>query len=120
MREAAEAARISIDAYAALLAAIEKAEGQYGAGQGVGAEDFLAAITEAKAAYADGTTTFEELEHQIELLDEAAFVYMLNEPTGAMPTITKTDKRYARGSVMAFGRFTYNLNGAKLREAGFC
>lgn len=120
LREAAEAARISIDAYAALLAAIEKAEGQYGAGQGPGAEDFLAAITEAKAAYADGATTFEELEHQIKNLDNAAFGYMLNEPTGAIPTITKTDKRYARGSVMAFGRFTYNLNGAKLREAGFC
>lgn len=120
LREAAEAAQTSIDAYAALLAAIEKAESQYGEGKGVGAEDFLAAITAAKAAYADGATTFEELNHQIELLDAAAFAYMLNEPTGPVPTITNTDKRYARGSVMAFGRFTYNLNGAKLREAGFC
>lgn len=120
LREAAQAAQISIDAYAALLAAIEKAEGQYGDGQGPGAEEFLAAITEAKAAYADGATTFEEIERQIKNLDDAAFGYMLNEPTGAVPTITKTDKRYARGSVMAFGRFTYNLNGAKLREAGFC
>ena len=120
LREAAQAAQTSIDAYAALLAAIEKAEGQYGEGEGPGAEEFLAAITVAKAAYADGATTFEEMERQIKLLDEAAFGYMLNEPTGPIPTITNTDKRYARGSVMAFGRFTYNLNGAKLREAGFC
>ena len=120
LREAAQAAQASIDAYAALMAAIEKAEGQYGDGQGPGAEDFLAAITAAKAAYADGATTFEELERQIKLLDDAAFGYMLNEPTGPIPTVTNTDKRYARGSVMAFGRFTYNLNGAKLREVGFC
>ena len=120
LREAAQVAQTSIDAYAALLAAIEKAEGQYGDGNGPGAEGFLAAITEAKAAYADGGTTFEEMERQIENLDDAAFEYMLNEPTGAVPTITNTDKRYVRGSVMAFGRFTYNLNGAKLREAGFC
>ena len=120
LREAAEAAQVSIDAYAALLDAIALAEEQYGDGQGIGAEEFLAAINTAKTAYADGATTFEELAHQIVLLDEAAFGYMLNEPTGPVPTITKTDKRYARGSVMAFGRFTYNLNGAKLREAGFC
>ena len=120
LREAAETAQVSIDAYAALQAAITKAEEQYGEGQGLGAEDFMAAINAAKAAYADGATTYEELAHQIELLDQAAFNYMLGEPTGPVPTITKTDQRYARGSVMAFGRFTYNLNGAKLREAGFC
>ena len=120
LREAAQAAQTSIDAYAALLAAIEKAEGQYGDGNGPGAEVFLAAIVEAKTAYADGATSFEEMERQIKNLDDAAFEYMLNEPSGAVPTITKTDKRYARGSVMAFGRFTYNLNGAKLRDAGFC
>ena len=120
LREATEAAQVSIDAYAALQAAIELAETQYGDGHGLGAEDFMAAINAAKAAYADGATTYEELAHQIELLDQAAFNYMLGEPTGPVPTITKTDKRYARGSVMAFGRFTYNLNGAKLREAGFC
>ena len=120
LREAAEAAQVSIDAYAELFDAIALAEEQYGDGQGIGAEEFLAAINAAKAAYADGATTFEELAHQIVLLDEAAFGYMLNEPTGPVPTITNTDKRYARGSVMAFGRFTYSLNGAKLREAGFC
>lgn len=120
LREACEEAQTSIDAYAALLAAIDKAKEQYGDGNGPGAEDLAAAINVAEEAYADGTTTYEELNRQITLLDEAAFVYMLSKPTGAIPTITKTDKRYARGSVMAFGRFTYNLNGAKLREAGFC
>ena len=120
LREASEEAQTSIDAYASLLSAIEKAEGQYGNGDGPGGEEFLSAINVAKNAYADGAAAYEELNRQITLLDEAAFTFMLNEPTGPVPTITNTDKRYARGSVMAFGRFTYNLNGAELREAGFC
>ena len=120
LREAADEAEKSIKAYAELLAAIEKAETQYGDGTGEGAEVYLAAITAAKAAYADGATSYADLANHIVLLDEAAFAFMLQSPTGAMPIITKTDKRYARGSVMAFGRFTYNINGAKLREAGFC
>lgn len=120
LREASEEAQTSIDAYASLLSAIEKAEGQYGNGDGLGAEQLRAAIDAAKVAYADGATTYEELNHQITLLDEAAFKYMLSNPTGLVPTVTSTDKRYARGSVMAFGRFTYNLNGTELREAGFC
>jgi len=120
LREATDEANRSIAAYAELLAAIEKAETQYGDGAGDGAEVYLAAINAAKAAYADGATSYADLANHIVLLDEAAFAFMLQSPTGAMPIITKTDKRYARGSVMAFGRFTYNINGAKLREAGFC
>lgn len=120
LREATDEANRSIAAYAELLAAIEKAETQYGDGAGDGAEEYLAAINAAKAAYADGATSYADLANHIVLLDEAAFAFMLQSPTGAMPIITKTDKRYARGSVMAFGRFTYNINGAKLREAGFC
>ena len=120
LREAADEAEKSIQAYTELLAAIEKAKTQYGDGNGEGAAEYLAAIQAAEAAYADGATTYADLANHIVLLDEAAFAFMLQSPTGAIPTITKTDKRYARGSVMAFGRFTYNLNGSKLREAGFC
>ncbi len=120
LRKATEETERSIDAYAQLLAAIEKAESQYGDGTFAGAETYLKAINAAKDAYADGTTSYEKLAEQILLLDEAAFAYMINNPSGAVPVITKTDNRYARGSVMAFGRFTYNLNGAKLREVGFC
>ena len=46
-------------------------------------------------------------------------LFLIQSPTGAVPTLT-TDKRYARGATMAFGRFTYKLNGAKLKQAGFC
>ena len=120
LREAADEAEKSIQAYTELLAAIEKAKTQYGDGNGEGAAEYLAAIQAAEAAYADGATTYADLANHIVLLDEAAFAFMLQSPTGAIPTITKTDNRYARGSVMAFGRFTYNLNGSKLREAGFC
>lgn len=120
LREASLEAERSIAAYAALAEAIAKAETQYGEGNGNGAEEYLAAINNAKAAYADGATSYEELAQQIVQLDEAAFAFMIQSPSGELPTITKTDKRYARGSTMAFGRFTYSLNGAKLREAGFC
>lgn len=120
LREAAVAAETSIVAFAALQAAIEKAETQYGAGEVPGAEEYLAAINTAKTVYENGTSTFSQLSEQIALLDAAEFSYMLNSPSGIIPTITKTDKRYARGSVMAFGRFEYSLNGAKLKEAGFC
>lgn len=120
LRKAADEAEVSIEAFAALQAAINKAETQYGKGEAPGAEEYLAAITAAKAVYENGTSTFDQLSEQISLLDAAEFSYMLNSPSGIIPTITKTDKRYARGSVMAFGRFNYSLNGAKLKEAGFC
>lgn len=120
LREATIEAERSIAAYAALDAEIKKAEAQYGSGGKEGAEEYQAAILAAQAAYEDGATSYEELVHQILLLDDAAFAFMIQSPSGAVPTITKTDKRYARGSVMAFGRFTYTLNGAVLREAGFC
>ena len=120
LREATIEAERSIAAYAALDAAIKKAEEQYGNGGKEGAEEYQAAIHVAQTAYENGATSYEELAHQIQLLDEAAFAFMIQSPTGAVPTITKTDKRYARGSVMAFGRFIYTLNGAVLREAGFC
>ncbi len=120
LREATEAAVVSINAFSELLKAIEKSEEWYGEGTGIGAEALLAAINTAKTVYDNGESTFEQLSEQIQLLDAADFAYALKQPTGAIPTITKTDKRYARGSVMAFGRFTYTLNGAKLREAGFC
>lgn len=41
---------------------------------------------------------------------------------GAMaqtPNVT-TDTRFVRGSTMAFGRLTYNANGATVKETGFC
>ncbi len=120
LREATIEAERSIGAYAALDAAIKKAEEGYGDGGKEGAEEYLAAIHVAQTAYENGATSYEELAHQIQLLDDAAFAFMIQSPTGAIPTITQTDKRYARGSVMAFGRFTYTLNGAVLREAGFC
>lgn len=36
-----------------------------------------------------------------------------------IPNVT-TDTRYVRGSTMAFGRLTYNANGATVKETGFC
>lgn len=119
LRKAMEAATLSIKAYDDLDKDIKDAESTYGSGTGIGAADYLAAINAAKAAYNDGTTSFDELSHQRELLAAAKLMYQINQPSGAVPTIT-SDKRYARGATMAFGRFTYKLNGAKLRDAGFC
>lgn len=119
LRKAMDAATISINAYKTLDDDIKDAETTYGDGTGTGADDYLAAINAAKAAYNDGTTSFDELAHQSELLANAKLIYQINQPKGAVPTIT-SDKRYARGATMAFGRFTYKLNGAKLRDCGFC
>ena len=119
LRLATEEAKRSIQAYEALNAALTDAETTYGDGSGTGAADYRAAIDAAKAVYDSGASTYDELAEQIVKLEDAKLLFLIQSPTGAIPTIT-TDKRYARGATMAFGRFTYKVNGAKMKEAGFC
>ena len=119
LRLATEEAKRSIKAYNELETAIAAAEETYGDGSAAGAEDYMAAINAAQAVYNSGTSTYDELAGQIVKLDDAKTLFLMQSPTGAIPTIT-TDKRYARGATMAFGRFTYKLNGAKMKLSGFC
>jgi len=119
LRLATEEAKRSIQAYEALNTTIADAEATYGEGSNPGADDYLVAINTAKAVYESGVSTYDELAEQIVKLEDAKMLFLMQSPTGAIPTIT-TDKRYARGATMAFGRFTYKLNGAKIKASGFC
>ena len=119
LRLATEEAKRSIEAYEVLNTAIADAEAAYGEGSNPGAADYLIAINAAKAVYESGTSTYDELAEQVVKLEDAKMLFLIQSPTGAIPTIT-TDKRHARGATMAFGRFTYKLNGAKMKSSGFC
>ena len=119
LRLITEDARLSVEAYAALGAAINEAVTTLGDGSAPGADAYSAAIEEARAIYKSDSSQNDELYAAIERLEDAKLLFMIQSPTGGVPTIT-TDKRYARGATMAFGRFTYKLTSAKLKEAGFC
>ena len=119
LRLMTETARLSVEAYAALGAAINEAVTTLGDGSAPGADAYSAAIEEARAIYKSDASLNDELYAAIDRLEDAKLLFMIQSPTGGVPTIT-TDSRYARGATMAFGRFTYKLNGAKLKEAGFC
>ena len=119
LRLATDEALNSIEAFEALKTAIDNATTIYGDGTALGAADFLEAINTATQVYNDGTSSYEALEAQIEALDDATLLFRMQTPTGKIPTIV-SDKRFARGATMAFGRFTYQANGAQIKEAGFC
>ncbi len=119
LRLITEEARRSVEAYAALGAAINEAVTTLGDGSAPGSDDYSTAIEAARATYKSETNKNDELYAAIDRLEDAKMLFLIQSPTGAVPTLT-TDKRYARGATMAFGRFTYKLNGAKLKQAGFC
>ena len=119
LRQITEEARRSVEAYAALGAAINEAVTTLGDGSAPGSDDYSTAIEAARTTYKSETNKNEDLYAAIDRLEDAKMLFLIQSPTGAVPTLT-TDKRYARGATMAFGRFTYKLNGAKLKQAGFC
>ena len=59
-------------------------------------------------------TAIEEARESVEI---TAFADKIANGTGNKPTVT-TDKRYARGATMAFGRMT--VSGTDIMEQGFC
>ena len=119
LRNATEEAVKSIKAFQELKDAIEDATTTLGEGTATGADDYRAAIEKAQTIYDDGASTYDALTQQIKELDDAKLLFLIQHPTGAVPVLT-TDKRFARGATMAFGRFTIRLNGAQLMESGFC
>ena len=120
LRKATEQARTSIEAFANLQVAIDKALANYGEGTLAGADEFLAAINQAKDVNSNHNSTFEQMDREIENLEKAAFAYLLNNPSGAVPTVV-TDTRFARGNTMAFGRMSYSgVSASNIKEAGFC
>ena len=120
LREAVEAAKASIKAYDALATAIAAAEADYENGGVEGAEKFLAVINSAKAVNESLHSTLEEIAVKIAELEKATFEYRIANPSGTVPTV-KTDKRYVRGAIAAFGRMTVSgVASTEILEQGFC
>ncbi len=120
LREAVESAKESIKAYEALAAAIAAAEANYENGGTEGAEKLLAAINSAKAVNESLDSTLDEIAAKMSELEKATFEYLVSNPSGAVPTV-KTDKRYVRGAIAAFGRMTVSgMASSEILEQGFC
>ena len=121
LRLATEESQKSYNAYKALDEALTEAESLANSNKdNPGYDKFMEFIYHIEDdVWSNTEATNEELYAAIDQLDDAKTLFLMQSPTGAIPTIT-TDKRYARGATMAFGRFTYKLNGAKMKLSGFC
>ncbi|MBQ7687285.1 MAG: hypothetical protein IJT28_08685, partial [Bacteroidaceae bacterium] len=121
LRLATEESQKSYNAYKALDEALTEAESLANSNKdNPGYDKFMEFIYHIEDdVWSNTEATNEELYAAIDQLDDAKTLFLMQSPTGAIPAIT-TDKRYARGATMAFGRFTYKLNGAKMKLSGFC
>ena len=96
---------------------LDQATTLYGDGQGNAADALKQVIDAAQGVYDNAGATMEEVTQSMTALEEAMTAYRWNNPTGEMPQVS-TDKRYARGATMAFGRMT--ATGTNIIEKGFC
>lgn len=120
LREIVDQAKVSIKAYTDLQQAINEAEAKYGDGSMAGAEAFKSVIDKAKETNNNLDATLQDIDEAIKSLEKAAFAYLLANPSGDVPTV-KTDKRYARGAIAAFGRMSVTgVASGNLLEQGFC
>lgn len=120
LSKATAEAQTSAAAYVALQEAITNAETAYGAGDKSGAEEFAAAIEQAKSVNDNLNATLAEMAQEIVNLDKAAFAYQLQNGSGTVPTVV-TDPRSARGNNIAFGRMTVSgIATSQILEQGFC
>ncbi len=117
LRKATTDAKESVEAYADLQSSIDEATTLYGDGTGNGSTEFNTVIEEAKNLMNNEESTPETLAQAIETLEKAMLSFRIANASGTVPTVT-TDKRYARGSTMAFGRST--VIGTEISERGFC
>lgn len=120
LKEAANAAQNSIQAYEALQTAIEKALNAYGDGNLEGAQAFYATIQSAQETMQALEASTDEVAAVITELETASLAFSIANASGTPPIVT-TDTRYARGSTMAFGRSTVSgVPASDLLEQGFC
>ena len=103
-----------------LQEAIDEANQLYGNGEGNAAEDLKSVIDAATAVMNDDAATVEQVDTAIDALAKACEAYLWANPTGNVPVVT-TDKRYARGATMAFGRMSFSgVTTNEVVEQGFC
>ena len=117
---AIDASRASIAAYAQLMAAITEAqhvlEG-YADTNPNGREALEQAIATAQAAYDDVHLSTAAVERSTSDIQRAIFVFRLDNPSGAAPTVT-THPEVIYGCKAAVGRLT--ARGGNIMERGFC
>lgn len=100
-----------------LLQQLTTAKSLYADGSGNDAAQLKGVIDAAQAVYDDTNTTIERVTQLIADLTAAIDAYQCANPTGDVPVVV-TDKRFARGATMAFGRMT--AMGTDIIERGFC
>lgn len=101
----------------ALAADIAAATARLGEATGEVAATFRAAIAAAQAVHDNASATLADVNEALMQLAEAVEIFSWASPTGEKPTVT-TNKRFARGATMAFGRLT--VSGKDVVEQGFC
>lgn len=120
LREATEAAQVSLAAFEALQSAIDAAEEIYGDGNLNDADKLLSAINNAKAVNDNLESTQAEMAEEFVELEKATFEFRVANGSGVVPTVV-TDTRYARGAIAAFGRMTVSgVASSNIIEQGFC
>lgn len=103
-----------------LQALIDQAIVLYGDGSANGAAELWTAIEAAQAVMSDDDATIELVDVAMSLLTQAMDDFLWANPTGAVPVVV-TDKRYARGATMAFGRMSVSgVPASQIMEQGFC
>ena len=100
-----------------LLADIQVANARVAGVTGEAADIFKAVIAEAQGVYDNGEATLADVAAVRQKLSAALDTFEWANPTGEKPVVT-TNKRFARGGTMAFGRLT--VAGTDVVERGFC
>lgn len=119
LNDATAAAKVSVNEYQTLQAAIDVAMGLYDETL-QGAADFDSVIKEAQSTVDDLDATSDVLTGQVVTLGKASLKFKLDNASGTVPTVV-TDPRYARGSSVIFGRSTVSgVATSQISEQGFC
>ena len=121
LRSAVNIANESIAAYEKVNKALSEAKKIYNAGIGDnGREELNSVITNAQSLYDGENADNSACEQMVKALEDAIFKYQIDNGSGTVPTV-KTDPRYARGCIEAFGRMTVSgIAAANIKEQGFC
>lgn len=113
LRKATEAAQSSVDLYSNLADFIKEAE------SATDDSEISNALTKAKKVYDNENQAIADVNESITTLEELLIIYRSNHTSGPIPSVT-TDPRHARGATFAFGRASFNGNGTRIKEKGFC
>jgi hypothetical protein len=118
LRSAIDSARLSVNAFAALQAAIDSAQTAYGEGTGTGAAELLQQINAAQTVNDNLNAALEDIYAAAAAVRNAALVYLYANPAGTAPTV-KTFPEHSRGATLAFGKGSVS-SISTVKELGIC